>query len=265
MLYLFRKTRILYFGIMSVGIILSIFFFYKSHFDLVYGFLCLVFFAIWILIDAFIVSLYATKIYSKVHKILIDECNPIKFIEIMDKAMRRRPIGIYKTIILLNLSTAYWSLNNEVASKMILDGIVHFPHHKLGLDCRITYFNNLFYVFLSNNDLQNAEDVLNNIKITINDKHIAKANRDAWMTIYTEKLCMLNMAKGNYEGSEQIFCSMFERAKCMLTKIYAKFELGKIYLHYERKGEAKEAFEYVIEHGNKLYMVQEAKQYLSNI
>lgn len=73
------------------------------------------------------------------------------------------------------------------------------------------------------------------------------------------------MANGNYVGSELIMNIKFDREKSIYQKTVAKYEFGKIYLHYGRNDEEKSAFEFVINNGNKLYIVQEAKAYLQQL
>lgn len=75
----------------------------------------------------------------------------------------------------------------------------------------------------------------------------------------------LNMKKGVYNGAEEYYTGQFVRLINMLGKVSYKFELGKIYWHYQRFDEAKAAFDFVGKHGNKLYKVQEAKGYLNQL
>ena len=118
-------------------------------------------------------------------------------------------------------------------------------------------------------DLASAENALNDMRASLDNPKLKpklkKALRTIYYTTYTEKLFLLNMAKGDYGGAEQIFTVQYYREDTMYAKVKAVFTLGRIYLHEGRTKDAESAFQYVIEHGNKLSLVQEAKQRLDDI
>ena len=261
---LFKKSKFLYVSLCCIGLVVIFFFMniYIFHQNLI---LCFISFIFWVFISAIIGNRYAIKINNDIFKILTQECNPPKYINIMETAMKGKRIGAYKTGVLLNLSTAYLNLEHKDAAKLILDTIgSRFPNTRLGAVNSVCYYHNMFYFYLYKNDLQKAEDALHAMKLcseNIKAKKFRKSNDMA----YTYNLCRLNMAKGQYEGSEQIIQDIFDRAKGMYAIVTYKLLLGQIYQHEGRTDEAKAAFEYVIEHGNKLYKVQEAKQCLQQL
>jgi tetratricopeptide (TPR) repeat protein len=73
----------------------------------------------------------------------------------------------------------------------------------------------------------------------------------------------LNMERGNYEGAELFYSTLLDLDETEINKVECKFHLGRIFLHSNRMDKAKEAFEYVIENGNKTFFVEKAKSYLS--
>jgi lipopolysaccharide biosynthesis regulator YciM len=73
------------------------------------------------------------------------------------------------------------------------------------------------------------------------------------------------MEKGVFDNAENFYNEIFHKASSNYEKTNAKFRLGKIYLHFKDTARAKEAFEYVVSHGNKLHIVEEANEYLKQM
>ena len=275
MIRLFRSAKLLYVGLIILGCVpITLFFGLVNHngkqvlplfglkanavlwYILLFG---------WIFVSAFLAEIYARIKYKKIADILTEECDPTRFILIIEKILKKRNLGKCKNGILINFSTAYLNLEHKDAVKQILDNIGYFANNRLGAINRVAYYNNLFCYYVSIKDLTNAEVVLNYMQESLEDKKLSETDRRRFYILYTEKTFSFQIAKGNFDGAEQIFRIMFEREKSMFAKVTAKFILGQIYLHYGRTEEAKSAFEYVIQHGNKLYNVQKAKQYLQEL
>lgn len=75
----------------------------------------------------------------------------------------------------------------------------------------------------------------------------------------------VNIAKGEYDYAENAFNEAFEIAEKNYEKVKAKHDLGSVYIHFGDIARAKEAFEYVITNGNKLHVVEEARQQLKQL
>lgn len=228
--------------------------------------LWLVYSLVWILLSAVAMTLLSNWRYKKkITNRLFEECDPPKLIEIMEKKFGIKKGKPLRTDVLLELSTAYLNSEHKEVAKQLLDGVRYFPDNKVGAGRRVVYYNNLFLYFLDVRDLASAENVLNNMRASLDNPKLEKTVRNAYFTTYTEKLFLLNMAKGDYGGAEQIFAIQYYRADTMYAKVKAVFTLGRIYLHEGRMKDAESAFQYVIEHGNKLSLVQEAKQCLNEV
>ena len=75
----------------------------------------------------------------------------------------------------------------------------------------------------------------------------------------------LEMVNGHFENAEKTYRNVFDNAKSNFERASAMLRLGETYQHYDRNEEAREAFEYVVAHGNKLYAVTLAKQHLASL
>lgn len=125
---------------------------------------------------------------------------------------------------------------------------------------RISLELEICYAYMEWGNYTIAKEILNLI-----DNLIMLLGNSSLRSVHQSYANALNLRKGNYDGLEQYYENEFESSKDMLSKIFIKMKLGKIYLYYKKTAEAKEAFEYVIQHGNKLYKVQEAEKYLEQL
>jgi hypothetical protein len=74
-----------------------------------------------------------------------------------------------------------------------------------------------------------------------------------------------NISQGNYTDSESIIQKLLSSVKTERERVIFKFNLGKIYMHFSEVEKAKNEFGYVIEHGNKLAIVQLAVKQINSI
>lgn len=224
---------------------------------------------VWARLSSAAISRLAVRRHQKITNHLFVECDPPKLIEIMEKKFGVKKGRPSRTDLLLELSTAYLNSEHKEVAKQLLDGIYYFPDNLTGVAERAVYYNNLCLYFLDMGDLASAENALNDMRASLDNPKLKpklkNALRTIYYTTYTEKLFLLNMAKGDYGGAEQIFTVQYYREDTMYAKVKAVFTLGRIYLHEGRTKDAESAFQYVIEHGNKLSLVQEAKQRLDDI
>jgi tetratricopeptide (TPR) repeat protein len=75
----------------------------------------------------------------------------------------------------------------------------------------------------------------------------------------------LNLAKGIYDYAEKAFIELYETSQNNFERVSYKYSLANIHLHSGDMARAKEALEYVIARGNKLHIVEEAKQRLERL
>lgn len=219
----------------------------------------------WILLSAAAMYFLSSRMYKRMMDRLFEECDPPKLIEIVEKKSGIKKGRPLRADVMLELSTAYLNSEHKEVAKQLLDSVYYFLDNGIGAGRRVVYYNNLFLYFLDVGDLASAENVLNDMRVSLDHPKLRKEARNTYFTAYTEKLFLLNMAKGYYGGAEQIFTVEYYRADTMYAKVKAVFTLGRIYRQQGRTEDAENAFRYVIEHGNKLYLVQEAKQCLDGI
>ena len=155
------------------------------------------------------------------------------------------------------------AIDNPEKAKQLLDSINYFPDNKIGFCYKAIYYNNLCAYYLQVNEIPDAEIMLENMLSALQNEKYPKQLYDLTYNAYTEKQYSINLAKGNYSGAEEVVSIQYNREKSKLGKVVAKYKLGKIYIHFERFDEAKEAFQYVIDSGNKTYYVGKSIELLS--
>lgn len=64
---------------------------------------------------------------------------------------------------------------------------------------------------------------------------------------------------------EAVFTARYEHAENRYERVTAKMTLADIYMHFGDTTKAKDAFQYVITHGNKLHIVTLAKEKLHTL
>jgi len=200
---------------------------------------------------------------NKILKILTEECNPQKFIDTYSKTASKGSNVEIQNFIKIQLSTGYIASGELDKGKEKLDSVKEFSEKITDSQNKIMYYNNLFSYFLQKKDIDNAEMNLAKMLESIQNSH-KKLNRNTYMNLYNGKSYRLNIEKNIFDGADNFFENTFKMDNDEYGRVSYKFILGKIYLHYNKLPEAKEAFEYVIKNGNSLYIVTEAKEILTD-
>ncbi|MCL2486541.1 MAG: hypothetical protein FWE86_02945 [Oscillospiraceae bacterium] len=237
-------------------------------------------FIVWILACLWLPNRVANKKLDKIIDIMQMECNLQKYIEIYERFLRKWfwRVGFYKKIelfLLLNLSYGYLGIGDKEKAWDVLSKIMTFPDTRWGTkkspdprwgaEGKVVYNNNLAAYYLRVNDTENAAKALEGMKAALENKNLSCANRDKYFITYCDKQFSLNMVNGNYDGCEQFFNLVFEWGKTTLGKTAAKYNLGKIYLHYDRPEEAKAAFQYAADNGGDSRFAVGAKEFLNDM
>ena len=271
MLRLFKSTFIVYFVLASAGIIGIVFLnplvvMEKEIFTLIVN-LCLSIplALIWIFIVTFIFELVAAKKVNKIALIMSEECRVKDFIICYTDLLRKSSVKTTQAVLLLSLSSGYLNFGDSCSAKKVLDTIIDFPDSCIGALHKVIYYNNLIIYDIQINDLENATQHIENFRIALDNPKLNKKHRESCYRFYNDNKFLLNIEKGIYDGAEDVFKLAFEREKQKLGKVFSKYTLGRIYLHYNDFEKATESFEFVKNNGGDSHFVAEANDYLNNI
>jgi len=257
-MYYFKGTKIGYLVSGFAGILVLLAVTYPWINPLIF----IVMLVLWIYINSVIFNRIANKKVLKVYKLLYD-CEIEAYTKHCEQ-MLASCTGIPKAAkavintARLNLSTAYMTGGDNEAGLQQLLKITDFTTNRIGALQRCTYHNNFSSYYLRMLDTQNAAKALSQMEQAMQNPKLKDGDKLQDFNIYAEKQCLLKMAIGNYDGAEQIFDLAYQREQSAIAKVSAKHVLGRIYLHYGRTEEAKEAYEYVVEHGGSTFYKSDA-------
>lgn len=203
---------------------------------------------------------------KKIISLLNDQCDPDAFIaqtqRQLDKFQHRGNIP-YVLLQCLNLGAGLSAAgrNQEALAAIQFDAAL-IKSDRFGRLMRLTYHQNHFACFISLGMLDHARQALlwlnDAIDAEKDSKLLEKLRR--W---YKNDYYRYEMENGRFDGTEAVFQEMLERAENNYHRVLAMYTLGLVHEHYGRPDKAREAFEYVLAHGNKLHVVTLAKQRLA--
>jgi tetratricopeptide (TPR) repeat protein len=199
--------------------------------------------------------------------LLNKDCDPEAFGKIYKEIFERRskknkpcPNWCY-----INLSTALIESGAYDEAAGILAYIKYFESNKKGnVECLI-YNSNLISIFLHRNEIDRALEILNKSKKIIDVLRIKEKERVQWNSLYKRWTYLTHIHQGNFLNAESVFSSEFENAKTNFARVNAMFTLGIIFMHFNDFKKAKIEFEYVVQHGNKLFIATKARELLNNM
>ena len=169
-----------------------------------------------------------------------------------------------KDFALIGCNRGYSALGDYATAKKNLDKI---DVSELNDITKTVYYQQLFHYYIAMRVLDEAAEALETMSVALQDSRTHKKFYSMWHPAYAQGLSLLHMERGHYGGAESIFLLAFYGANKnnYYARASAKYTLGEIYRHEGRMGKAREAFAYVVEHGNKLYIVEKAKQSLEEL
>jgi len=245
MIALFRSTTVGYFISTIAGILGLMIWLLPINISLLKFALLLV---LWLAINFAGFFVFALRKLKKVQT-LQDDCDMEHYIAIVQTFSKKNVDRTMQTFVGLTLSGAYLGIGDNAAAVAALSKIYYFPKNRAGATYEVAYHNSFFVYYLRIGDLPAAAQSLLYMDRALQNPKLRPADRDRWRNIYTEKQCLLHMAKEDYDGCEQVFEQAFQRAESAFVRVSAKYTLGKLYLHEGRTREAEEAFTYTATHG----------------
>jgi len=260
---MFRSSLVLFFALLLAGLAIAVAIYY-SNFNVRFWplYFC---FLIWLVISGLIAQIYTRKKLNKIVDLLLVECNPQKCLAVASKLLDRNCDVQGKANIRLNLSTIYMGTGNTEMAKKMLDQVNVNNNNKHTVRYKSVYYNNLASYYITTHDSKSAREALEKMSLALKEPKVPPLLRESGFHLYNSKTLLCNMEEGNYEGCEQTFSVMLDKAKNNYEKSMCQLTLGKIFINNGKIDKAKMALQYVIDNGNTLYAVEEAKQLLIKI
>lgn len=270
MIYLFRSTKACYIILcIAIGAVIVYYGYFAPDRATIHPALLFLLSLLNAFISVFVIALICNRVairkYGKLSDPLLDACNFHEYIDLHNSLLQRKSNKMAKAFLLLNLSTGYSCIGDNAATKQVLDSIEIEGNSASAVAQKICYFNNLALYYLQVNDVENAVHALEEMKNALQNKKLSEKARSANQFVYSNCQTLINMHNGNYYGAEEFYRRAFEQEVRIYRKVSESYSLGRIYMHYGRLGEAKDAFKYVTANGGDTFYVASAHNSLDRI
>lgn len=220
-----------------------------------------------LLIGALGLEILARKRYFAKCSLLTDDCDPEAYRDFLLEILSNKISKDTKFEIQLDLSYAHYLCGDFEQMKNILEALDlrQLKSKKENLkyeSLKFEYYNMWLNYFLKFDDIESAEKVLGDIdKWFLNSHEMVRNLKEGY--VRTAHLSF-ESRKGEIPRVEEKVTQYVSTDK-LFYKVSGKNFLGKYYLRFGMTDKAKECFEFVVQHGNKLYMVKEAQSILKDL
>ena len=205
---------------------------------------------------------YNIVLQYKIQKILNEECDPYKYLVELKKFENYKRSKMHENYYALNYSAGLINQGKHGDAHEILKDInpsTLINRHKSA------YYNNLMIIFLHSKQLDKAKELWNQL-------YIANASKKARDTVEYNLLVFDLMYFNPSDENRRLFIektkqmlSLNAKKLPMITKVAMQYSMGVAHFELGKIEQAKECFTYAIKNGNKLYIVELARQYLERI
>ncbi|MCL2140575.1 MAG: hypothetical protein FWH42_02690 [Dehalococcoidia bacterium] len=193
-----------------------------------------------------------------------EQCDPNKFLETIEQQLQRVNFKSYRQLLLINKAVALRDLGRFDEVLTILTDI-HIDQYNTTLPLtKIVYYNNLVDILIIKGDFFQANIWHSKMMQMINDMTIKGKQKLQLLEFSILNQAELLLADNKFEEVENLMKGLSEKiqnrhriSKCML---YAK-----LYVKQNKPDEAKPFLQFVIDYGNKLYDVTQAREMLNKI
>lgn len=226
------------------------------------GWVTALLFLVWIGLAIAIPCLYANRRLKNTRRLLTEKCDPPQFIAVMNRLLRRYRSGGLWVGLMLDLCTGYLNLRDLAAARQILADIRFFPDNRTGSLDRIAYYHCCFLVSYYEGDRKSAEWSLGCLKNAVDYARIREKERRRSGLLYENDVFLFNLKSGYCEDAGRVLNERFRNARTELEKVATQLTLGEVCRKEGREDEARAAFTYAAEHGNRLYFAGQARRAL---
>jgi hypothetical protein len=207
-----------------------------------------------------------TDPYPKLIKILYDSCSPEDFVAEtrtqLDKEKGKK-YSFKRSKLLICLGTGNYAAGKYQEALDELLKAVGQSSIRVSRAVAAGFFHLLFLIYVELDKLDMAREALGKM-IAAAHKLKGKTGR-LFKQRFVDGIYLLRVATGVYENADTVFMNSFKTARNNYERVTAAFMLGRVYEHFGQEAEMKDAFEYVVEHGEKLYIVKLAAKRLGSI
>jgi|GEM_PF-5685195 len=266
MIAIFKKVQILYIiaGFSGLAVVCAV----TTPFD--YGvntigfWVFLLTIVFWLFFCAHIASFFAAKELNKIIELVTNECAPRRCIDALVPLLANAKREDVRRYILLQIATRYFDCGEFEKCREHLSFFPAYQPANSGmkaLNNALQYCTLVAYSFATHN-MPQAEHGLQCLQQELQNKYLGKNIKTHIENLYTQRRLRLQIAKGQYDEAMQVFQRIFDVGS-LYERVTADYILADILSATGKPDEARQALQYVIEHGNELHLVQEAQRKLA--
>ena len=203
---------------------------------------------------------YLKKLYEKATLALIEECNPQKGINIIDKLKSKDIFRSFKQSIIIFKLLAYRDLNDYDKMYSILQSLKK-KEYSSSYDMLLIYHYSYLLIYNHNKDIENMESTYNKVmELQYKRKGFKKVSP---LISWEEATARYYFTKGLYKESKKHMDSVSIDNMNKREKAHYYFLTGKIALAGKRIKQAKQAFSKVIELAPLMDASNESQEYIT--
>ena len=216
------------------------------------------------IISLLFVSSTDRYVMNKAVKQMNEQCDPYILLENAEQQLQRVKSKSYEKLLLINKAVALRDLGqfDEVFSIL---STINIDQYSTTLPLtKIIYYNNLVDILIIKGDFFQAKIWHAKMMQMINDMKVKEKQKHQLTEISTLNQAELLLADNQLDEAENLINKLSEQitnrqriSKCML--------LAKLYIKRNMPDDAKQYLQFVIDYGNRLYDVIQAKGLLDSL
>ena len=224
----------------------------------IYGFIMLYFSYLWS-------GSAGAVLFDRAIKALEDGCDPYPLEKEINEQLSYTKSKPQRAALAINMTAALVNMGRYEESVRLLESTCIDTCAGLTPAFKFLYYNNLFCVYCNTGRreelsflLQKARQILDNLKVK---EEVKRSLQDS----YNLNCAEFHFVKREYELAEASLAAVDFESACMRRKVGIHFSKAQILMETGRPQEARQHLAFVLEHGNKLYLVECAKEYLEGL
>ncbi len=208
---------------------------------------------VWVMVCYIIFFVVAQRRFNAIMA-LREECLTREYIKQLEPLLKNTKNKNIKRVLQLNLFAGYFDLGEtERAKELLLSMDTKFPDNANGLMHRSVYYANFFSYYRRTGQLDLAEEMLNVTKAVMQNSKMPPLFAEQIRRHWADRKYELQMERGDFEGAESHFLTVFESESKKLPKVCAAYELVLIYRHFGDGKKAQTFLDYVLSNGKDTY------------
>jgi tetratricopeptide (TPR) repeat protein len=210
------------------------------------------------------VNSFSLKELKRAIRILDDECDPEKFLEIVNEILAHNISKHFKVVLLINRSVALSHLGKYEESMELLKSIDidKFPIHPL---TKLLYYDNLAGAYFQAGESEKGKTLLEKTEQILLGAMVDRKVKESHMQRINLNKTEIMINENRLDEAAKILLDNLQTNRHKMSTVNINYTLAEIFLKQGKTADAKKHLNFVIENGNKLIMVQEAKEMLADI